>query len=88
MLKGAQKKMIVVKTGDSKVFEEAYFVVRSDALCSGGDMVDEANKIIDSCGAKKKEKRIKNISLPIISICAFMGGSLFGGAIAFLVALV
>ena len=60
MLKGAQKKMIVVKTGDSKFFEEAYFVVRNDALCSGGDMVGEANKIIDSCGAKK-ERKIKNL---------------------------
>ena len=87
MLKGAQKKMIVVKTGDSKFFEEAYFVVRNDALCSGGDMVGEANKIIDSCGAKK-ERKIKNLSLPLISVCAFMGGSLFGGAIALIVAFV
>lgn len=88
MLKGAQKKMIVVKTGDSKVFEEAYFVVRNDALCSGGDMVGEANKIIDSCGAKKKDRKIKSLSMPIISVCAFIGGSLFGGAIALLVAFV
>lgn len=87
MLKGAQKKMIVVKTGDSKVFEEAYFVIRSDALCPGGDMVGEANKIIDRCGAQKKDRRINRLSLPLISLCSFMGGSLFGGAIAFLVTL-
>jgi hypothetical protein len=28
MLKGAEKRMIVVRTRDSRMFEEAYFVVR------------------------------------------------------------
>ena len=28
MLRGAQKQMIVIRTHDSRLFEEAYFVVR------------------------------------------------------------
>ena len=30
MLKGAQKQMIVVRTGDSEYFDEAYFVLRRE----------------------------------------------------------
>ena len=86
MLKGAQKKMIVVKTADSKLFEEAYFVIRKDTLCTCNDMVGEANKIIDSCSAKKEKNRVR-VSLPLVSVGAFMGGSVFGGALALLVVL-
>lgn len=86
MLKGAQKKMIVVKTADSKLFEEAYFVVRRDTMSSCDDMVGEANRIIDSCTPKRKEKNRTKISLPIVALSAFMGGSVFGGGIALLVA--
>lgn len=86
MLKGAQKKMIVIKTGDSKLFEEAYFVIRKDTPGSCSDMVGEANRIIESCTAKK-EKNKTRICLPLVSVGAFVGGSVFGGAIALLVAL-
>ncbi len=50
MLKGAQKQMIVVRTRNSRLFEEAYFVMRrgvgreADEL----DMLWEANRIIES----------------------------------------
>ena len=46
MLKGAQKKMIVVRTKDSRLFEEAYFVMRKDTPESSrdsGDILWEAN---------------------------------------------
>lgn len=50
MLRGAQKQMIVVRTRDSRVFEEAYFVVRRGktppAVCKE-DMLFEANRIIE-----------------------------------------
>ena len=57
MLKGAQKRMIVVKTADSRLFEEAYFVMRADTSPSGEDMVYEANKIIENCGGKRRACR-------------------------------
>ena len=52
MIKGTQKKIIVVKNPKSRIFDEAYFVVRSDGGKSAllnvthDDMVLEANKII------------------------------------------
>lgn len=54
MLRGAQKQMIVVRTRDSRVFEEAYFVIRhgkhgglTEPLPDKEDMLTEANRIIE-----------------------------------------
>ena len=51
MLRGAKKNMIVVRTRDSRVFEEAYFVMRRDsgqAAVDEADMLWEANRILES----------------------------------------
>ena len=51
MLRGARKNMIVVRTRDSRVFEEAYFVMRRDsgqAAVDEADMLWEANRILES----------------------------------------
>ncbi len=51
MLRGSQKQMIVVRTRDSRMFEEAYFVMRRGAKQSEADELDmlwEANRIIES----------------------------------------
>ena len=51
MLRGAQKQMIVVRTHDSRVFEEACFVIRRGAVqadADEGDMLKEANHIIET----------------------------------------
>ena len=62
MLRGSQKRMIVVRTRDSRVFEEAYFVMRRDADRAGTrkqdtdelDMLWEANRILENSLAKVK----------------------------------
>ena len=48
MIRGAQKRMIVIRTHDSRVFEEAYFVIRRDKDIPDGDndMLTEADRII------------------------------------------
>ena len=51
MLRGAEKRMIVVRTRDSRMFEEAYFVVRPEADRDGRDepdMLREANRILET----------------------------------------
>ncbi len=88
MLKGAQKRMIVIKTADSKIFEEAYFVMRGDSPSTNADMVGEANRIIDSCTGKKRERsRILQCKL-LFPLCTFLGGSFIGGGITFAVMLI
>ena len=51
MLRGAKKNMIVVRTRDSRMFEEAYFVMRRNASTAAVDDLDmlwEANRILES----------------------------------------
>lgn len=88
MLKGAQKKMIVIKTSDSDIFEEAYFVVKGGVERSRPDMVSEANRIIDGCGEKRRERKSRDMKALIIPLISFMTGTIFGGGIAILIAFV
>ena len=49
MIKGARKEMIVVRTGNSRYFDEAYFVLKEDAQKERGkrtDILTEANRIL------------------------------------------
>lgn len=81
MIKGAQKRMIVVRTQDSPVFEEAYFVIRGGKKREERDMIAEANRIIDANGADRRKKK-RNVSRAIIIfLCSFMSGSAVGVAI-------
>ena len=53
MLKGCQRKIIVMKNTGSNIFEEAYFVLRENAVkahISETDMIEEANRIIKEIG--------------------------------------
>ena len=74
MVRGCQKKIIYVKNTDSKVFDEAYFVL-SDKIPEATeecDMVEEANRILGECVSYKEKRRIfatvKNIFKDKISI--------------------
>ncbi len=61
MLKGAKKNMIVVRTRDSRVFEEAYFVMRRDAggtVTDDSDMLWEANRILENTIPSAEQTRV------------------------------
>ncbi len=86
MLKGAQKRMIIVRTGDSRYFDEAYFVLRREVGTQASlqsDMLSEANRILEESGVSSKERRRS------VKVCAlfFLLGMLFGGGISVLVLL-
>lgn len=88
MIKGAQKRMIVIKTAGSKVFEEAYFVLRKQAENrSFADMVDEANRIIEACDGKKAKGR-SAIKEKLGRAALFIGSGAVGGGIVGLIALI
>lgn len=82
MLKGAQKRMYVVKLGEDSLFEEAYFVLRREATATaGGDMVSEANKIIrQSASPQAVQKGKARLSWQIA--LGFLCGLVTGGGIA------
>ena len=85
MIKGAQKRMIVVKTGDSAVFEEAYFVLRRESRAERLDMLAEANKIIENCGGNRKRVRSPQRIAVLYAVCSLIAGMILGGAISVLI---
>ena len=58
MIKGCQRRIIMVKDTGSPYFDSAYFVIKSDApiSCKDSDMLAEAHKMID---AYSKDEEIK-----------------------------
>ena len=49
MIKGSQKQLIVVRTGNSRYFDEAYFVLRRELQnerCDRSDILLEADRIL------------------------------------------
>ncbi len=78
MLKGSQKKIIVVKTADSSVFEEAHFILRNDYEPAQIDMVAEANRLIGNCEDKYKKRKKRGKISPICGVAFFLGGSTVG----------
>ena len=84
MIKGAQKQMIVVRTGDSRYFDEAYFVLRREVKPQRGtrnEMLNEANRILQE---SELDPRPKKRRLPR-GVLLFLAGILCGGAAAVLV---
>ena len=82
MLKGAQKRMYVVKLGEDSLFEEAYFVLRREAgSVQGGDMVSEANRIIRQSDRGPTQPPRKSRGLWKIAL-GFACGLVTGGGIA------
>lgn len=80
MLKGCQREMIVLHTTDSPLFEDAFFVLRSEKAHSPHtDMMAEANRII--AGGKGYFARRRTGYARWLFFCA---GLLLGAGIFFL----
>lgn len=87
MIKGAKKQMIVVRTGDSKFYDEAYFVLRREVnpdFESGKELLEEANRIVSEkeLQSKGKGKTGKRSATPFLAGAIF--GILLGIFVAFL----
>ena len=85
MIKGAQKQLIVVRTGGNPYFDEAYFVLRREIESQKhkkSDILKEANRILEEstlsaqAPQKKKHRRV---------LLWFFAGLLCGGLISLLV---
>ena len=81
VIRGAQKQMIVIRTGDSRYFDEAYFVLRNKVR-TGKDaereMIREANRILRESepDASLPPKRCAK------AFILFLTGILCGGLVA------
>ena len=80
-MRGCQKKVIYLKNTGSEVFDEAYFVLKSDTDIerrAAGDIIREANRIIDENIGKKKRINLKRYILPL---AAFILGAILSAVI-------
>ena len=76
--------MIIVRTGDSRYFDEAYFVLRREVgahASSRTDMLSEANRILEESGISTRS-RPSPIRLCVLFL--LLGMLLGGGAAALL----
>ena len=76
MVKGCQKTVIHLKNTDSDYFDEAYFVLTDDIYdCSDGDLISEANRIIESATNIRQKKKKRITKEKIFSFCiGFLSG--------------
>ncbi len=86
MIKGARKEMIVVRTGGSRYFDEAYFVLREDAQKEkrkSTDILGEANRIL----AEMTPEFSQNVTKKNRGWFFFVVGSLCGAVLSVIVTL-
>ena len=86
MIKGAQKQMIVLRTGNSPYFDEAYFVLRREIRSEQSNRIDilaEANKILEE--STRGSRRHSRFHTP--GWLLFLLGLLCGGLVSMAVCL-
>ena len=84
MLRGAKKNMIVVRTRDSRMFEEAYFVMRRDTgtAVDETDMLWEANRILESTShGVGREPTVRPVRSRLRGAIWFVLGLVSGGGV-------
>lgn len=88
MLRGYQRKLIMIRTDKSELFESAFFILKSEASVkqASNEMISEANKILEECNLpKKKTKSVAFKHIFITSAISFvLGAALVGGIWAML----
>lgn len=85
-MRGCRKSVVFLKNTGSEIFEEAYFVLRSDIEkkgCGRIDLIREANRIIDENSGGRRRARIRRF---IPYLLSFAIGVMFALVITAMVA--
>ncbi len=96
MIKGCQRRIIMVKDTKSRCFDAAYFVLKGDLPqgTSEADMLSEANRVIDACslaeyalakGRSSREYSSKGRRRGVIALTLCSGLGIVVGIIATLI---
>ena len=81
LLKGCQRRSVCLRASDSRLFEEAFFVLRGDAPATAeGDILAEANRILEE-NLQRKRARPR----PLALILAYLAGIASAAAVTLLV---
>ncbi len=85
LLKGCQKKIIRLESRDSRLFDEAFFVLRDDVPTPAtGDMVAEANRILEENMLTPKRRRHAAFLSWVVRAAFFLAGGVATAAILLL----
>ena len=89
LLRGCHKRMICIKSADSRLFDEAFFVLREDGAAAGErDMLTEANRILeDHLLPARRARRGDRHADRRRSVVAFLCGALSSALVCFLATL-
>ena len=82
MLKGVQRRMVVVRPERSHCYEVAYFVLRSDRPQDGCDeraLLREANRILLEGRTKKRQEKKEWRTRLCLLLFGFLGGAATAG---------
>lgn len=82
MVKGTARRVIVVKSPEAKVFEEAIFIIREDAMSENGvsaaRLLEEAHQIAAGYSQHKKPAGKLLSGLPSKAFAAALGAAATG----------
>ena len=79
MVKGISRQVVVIDSPDQKLFEQAIFIVRNDALREGVTaraLVQEARRVARNCTEERKAESLWDRLFPWIT--AGLGGGFVG----------
>ena len=85
-MRGYEKRVFFLKSTDSKIFDEAFFLVKDEKAqleIEEKDMISEANRIIEeSLGGRQSRRKIFRGIKSVPFLFPFVLGTLFVTAIA------
>ena len=78
LLKGSQKKIVRLQSAGSRLFDEAFFVLRDDAAPPAtGDMLSEANRILEeNMLPRRRARRPRSFLSFLVCAACFLSGAI------------
>lgn len=78
LLKGSQKKIVRLQSAGSRLFDEAFFVLRDDAAPPAtGDMLTEANRILEeNMLPRRRTRRPRSFLSFLVYAACFLSGAI------------
>ena len=89
MLKGYQKRLIMMPTRESPLFESAYFILRKDSRPKSptkNEMLSEATRILEENTLSPRKRDFTRLHLAVALLAGFFLGALAMGTVWIVVA--
>ncbi|MCI5994204.1 MAG: translation initiation factor 2 [Clostridiales bacterium] len=85
MVKGVTRQVVMVRSPDAELFEQAIFLVRSDAVGRDGVTDEEILQQARAAAGRYMAERVPGAKLTLRRLAAYLACGLLGGALVGLV---